>query len=100
MATSQKLSEILGAQKRCTIKRWLTIARELPEEVFAHLKDKPYLPQNLVIGNKYLVGVGADKRYRLSTDKIIFAFDLISEKIDAGLSPTANDFVEDICGTL
>ena len=60
--TYQTLLEVLGKVKRKTVSRWICIARDLDATVLSHIKARTSLAQSFITDNKYLVGLGAEKR--------------------------------------
>ena len=80
--TRATLLEILGSTKRNTVTRWITIARDVDEDVLSYIKQHKTLPQKYFYENKYLVGTGQDKRTRLKPENAIAALSLIFEKMN------------------
>ena len=93
--TRERLTEVLGPKKRMTISRWIVVARDLDDEVLMHIKARKNLPQSFITDNKFLVGTGPDRRFRLKPEGAIAAFDRIFEKMDSGLSPTSMEFINE-----
>eukprot|EP00974_Lingulodinium_polyedra_P010881 1046855-Lingulodinium_polyedra.AAC.1 len=81
--------EVLGPKKRNTISRWIVVARDFDNTVLLHIKARKTLPQSYITDNKFLIGMGPDRRLRLKPEGAIAAFDRLFENMDSGLSPTS-----------
>ena len=75
------LLDVLGGTKRNTVTRWITIARDVDDEVLAYNEDHKKVPQKYTTENKFLVGTGPDKRTRLKSESVIAALSLIFRKV-------------------
>ena len=93
----KNLQDVLGSSKRSTVQRWVTLARDLDPDVLAEIQAKrPTLPQEFVIGNKFLIGRGESQRFRLSVKYASVAIEwLLDVAGDDGI--TAATFVNEIC---
>ena len=69
--------EVLGSTKRNTVTRWITIARDVDDDVLAYIKEHKHVPHKYITENKFLVGTGPDKRTRLKPESAIAALSLI-----------------------
>ncbi len=98
-AVTKQLLDVLGASKRSTVQRWVTLARDLDADVLAEIQAKrPTLPQDFVVGNKFLTGRGESQRFRLSAKYASIAIEWfldITGVDDGGVS--ASTFVNEIC---
>ena len=96
-SVTKQLLDVLGVSKRSTVQRWVTLARDLDPDVLAEIQAKcPTLPQEFVIGNKYLIGRGESLRFRLSAKYASVAIEwLLDVAADDGIS--AAMFVNEIC---
>ena len=63
-----RLAHILDLTKESPVKRWIVLARDSPRSSLDLIKRRPKIPQNLVIGNKVLVGRGEGQRYTLKPE--------------------------------
>ena len=81
-ATKRQLLEVLGQQKMSTIQRWITLARDVDQEVLEWV-DANWcdLPQNYIVGNKFLTGKGEDWRLRLSMQYGVLALTFLREDL-------------------
>jgi len=96
-SVTKQLQDVLGVSKRSTVQRWVTLARDLDPDVLAEIQAKrPTLPQEFVIGSKYLIGRGESQRFRLSAKYASVAIEwLLDVTADDGIS--AAMFVNEIC---
>ena len=88
---------ILGSQKTSTVNRWITISRDLSESVLDHLKKVKDVPQNFVVGNRYLVGKGEESRFKLSDEWGKVAFDMWQMRREGGALVNAEQFQQEYC---
>ena len=98
-SVTKQLQDVLGVSKRSTVQRWVTLARDLDADVLAEIQTKrPTLPQEFVIGNKFLTGRGESQRFRLSAKYASVAIEWLLDvtgAIDGGVSPET--FVNECC---
>ena len=96
------LLEILGQHKTSTVQRWITLARDVDEQVLEWIEGHvPTLNQSFVVANKYIVGKGDDARVRLSAKYAIIALTLLMDHLEgkAG-SISAPVFFNEFCSPL
>ncbi len=96
--TQKALVELLGESKKSTVFRWITLARDLDAEVLEHVKKhKKDLPQAYIIGNKYMLGRGAEARFKLNQKYAKVALDRLIEKLELGEGVAAQAFLSEYC---
>ena len=82
MATKRQLLELLGQQKMSAIQRWITLARDVDQQVLDWVDNNwGDLPQSYIVGNKFLTGKGEDWRLRLSKQYGVLALSILKEDI-------------------
>ncbi len=60
------------------------MAKELDDDIVLHIKGLKALPMAFFVQNKYLTGIGAEKKYRLTVEFAKTAVDLAYEKLLTG----------------
>ena len=96
------LLEILGQHKISTVQRWITLARDVDEQVLEWIEaHAPTLNQSFVVANKYIVGRGDDARVRLSGKYAIIALTLLMDHLEGKASSiSAPVFLNEFCSPL
>ena len=96
--TQRALVEILGATKRTTVFRWVVIARDFDTEVLAYLGPRcKVVPQDFVVGNKYLMGRGEEHRFKLSPKCAKIVFGLVFGRMGMGINISMREFAQEFC---
>lgn len=95
-ATSAMVA-VLGPNKQSTVVRWRVIAKDFSPDILNHIRAHRDIPQKYVVGNKFLVGKGADGRFKLSNTWGKVAFDWCIAHRVQGLSPSSDAFQEEYC---
>ena len=81
--TKKQLLDVLGQQKLSAIQRWITLARDVDQEVLDWVEANwCELPQSYIVGNKFLTGKGEDWRSRLSKQYGVLALSILKEDLD------------------
>ena len=96
---TKQLLDVLGASKRSTVQRWVQLARDLDAAVLLTIQTKrPTLPQEFVIGNKFLTGRGESQRFRLSAKYASVAIEWLTD-LGAGAADgvSSETFVNEFC---
>ena len=84
--TKKQLLDVLGQQKMSAIQRWITLARDVDQEVLDWVDTNwCELPQSYIVGNKFLTGKGEDWRARLSKQYGVLALSILKEDLDLPL---------------
>ncbi len=96
-ATVKRLTDVYGASKRATIYRWVSAARGLDSDVLLFLSSRQDLLQGYVMENKYLCGVGADARHKLSPPFAVASLKLLFDALDAGRAVTVVEYAQEFC---
>ncbi len=91
------LMGVLGQQKASTINRWIIIARDFNSEVLQHIALHKDVQQNFIVGNPYLVGKGAETRFRLGVAWAKVAFEWYLARKEAGRTISSDEFISDFC---
>ena len=95
---TKQLVEVMGASKRSTVQRWVTLARDLDADVLTEIQAKrPTLPQEFVIGNKFLIGRGESHRFRLSAKYASVAIEWLLDLTGAIDGVSSDNFVNEFC---
>jgi len=71
-------------REESTIRRWVTLTRDMSDIVAEHIEKYPWVPMNWICGNKYIVGSGATAHDKLKDEFAVAAFDLAAEKQMSG----------------
>ena len=80
--TKKHLLEVLGQQKTTTIQRWISLARDVDQQVLDWVDTNwCELPQAYILGNKFLTGKGEDWRSRLSKQYGVLSLSILKEDI-------------------
>lgn len=98
-ATTQKtLMSILVSSKTSTCYRWVCLARDLDDDVLAHIRQhRKHLQVSYVNDNKYLLGRGESARYKLSPAYAKTSLDRLFDALDSGKAVSSKDFMNDYC---
>jgi hypothetical protein len=93
----QEMLQVMGAAKESTIKRWITLAKELPDGLLPFVKQWRHLPQNFFIGNRHLTGTGEEKRFKLSPTYAKVAFNWLQAAKSDGDEVSSTEFANVFC---
>ena len=99
-ATLQGMLDIYGKSKRRTVSRWISVAQNMEPGVLALFKENrrvQQLSQNLIWDNRYILGGGEEKRFKLSTSGCEHAIMLALDRMEARQVVDREKFMTDFC---
>ncbi len=91
-STAKALTASLGASKKPQIYNWIAAAKAMDDTVLELLARRRYMSQSLVWNNKFILGSGANARFKLQGPAQLALFQLLFEKLDSGGSVSVSAF--------